>query len=399
MRLLHVIGSMDPCFGGPCQVIRSSIQALERLGVHNEVVCIDDPNAPFLKDDDFKIFALGPRRSQWYYSAGLLPWLRNNLGRFNVIIVHGMWLYPNYAINKTVHFLQRGKTGVSEKIKVFIMPHGMLDPYFQQAPERRLKAVRNWIYWKLIEGNIINDAEGLFFTCEKELELARHPFRPYKPKREINVGYGILAPPPFIPEMQDIFTEICKGLDKSPYFLFLGRIHEKKGIDILINAYSALKQAYYMKKIIPNLVIAGPGLETLYGQKLQKMVCENSLLKNTVFFSGMLTGMAKWGAFYGCETFVLPSHQENFGIAIVEALACGKPVLISKKINIWKQIKEGGGGMAAEDNQNDVYRILDEWMGLPFDLKQLMKIKAQETYKKYFATDSSVKHMLNAINN
>ena len=82
MRLLHIIASMDPVKGGPCQSIRSSIPELERLGVHNDVACLDNPDALFLKTDPFIIHAFGPSKTPWCYSARLMPWLLENLCRF-----------------------------------------------------------------------------------------------------------------------------------------------------------------------------------------------------------------------------------------------------------------------------------------------------------------------------
>jgi glycosyltransferase involved in cell wall biosynthesis len=191
----------------------------------------------------------------------------------------------------------------------------MLDPYFQKAPERRLKAIRNQIYWKLIEQKLINRADGLLFTCEAELLLARETFTPYHPKRELNVGYGIQEPPAFTPAMRDAFLNKCPEIADKSYILFLSRVHEKKGADLLIKAYSSIRNSSSSK-----LIIAGPGMETDYGKSLIQIVKEDHL-EHSVHFTGMLSGDAKWGAFYGCETFVLPSHQENFGIAVVEALA------------------------------------------------------------------------------
>ena len=398
MNLLHIIGSMDPCFGGPGQVVRSSIQELERLGVRNEVVCLDDPEAPFLQNDVFKIYPLGPRKGPWYYSPKLLRWLLENLECFNVIIVHGLWLYHNYAINKAIRIYQNMKKERRQNVKVFIMPHGMLDPYFQRVPERRLKALRNWAYWKLIEGKTVTDAEGLLFTCEQELKLARQSFHPYKPKREINVGCGISAPPSFSLKMYQAFRKICSELKDSSYLLFLGRIHQKKGVDILINAYAEILKKISSKELkIPKLVIAGPDLESTYGQKVKRMVSENACLDNMVLFPGMLTGDAKWGALYGCEAFVLPSHQENFGIAVVEALACGKPVLISNKVNIWREIKDGNAGLVAEDSQEEAEYILKEWLNMSAVEKQIMGERARATYEEHFEIHSSVKKLLNAI--
>ena len=75
------------------------------------------------------------------------------------------------------------------------MPHGMLDPWFQRDKSRRVKAVRNWFYWWLVERGVVNAADALLFTCQQELELARTTFGGYRPKREMDVGYGIAEPP------------------------------------------------------------------------------------------------------------------------------------------------------------------------------------------------------------
>src|SRR5690606_39791764 len=107
---------------------------------------------------------------------------------------------------------------------------------------------------------------------------------------------------------------------------------------------------------IPDLVIAGPGLNTLFGSRLKKLAVGSS-----IHFPGMLEGAEKWGAFSGCEAFILPSHQENFGIAVVEAMACGKPVLISNKVNIWQEIITGGGGLVGEDTEESTYLSLKTW--------------------------------------
>ncbi|MEJ7738052.1 MAG: glycosyltransferase [Chitinophagaceae bacterium] len=388
---------MNPSTGGPSQGIRNSIPELEKLGLHNEVVCLDDPSASFLGNDAFTIYALGPSKGPWCYSSKLMPWLLNNLGRFDAVIVHGLWLYHSYAISKAMSLLKRRRLTYKQQSslpKLFIMPHGMLDPYFQRASKRKLKAVRNWAYWKLIEGKVVNKADGLLFTCEAELRLAREPFRPYQPKQEINVGYGIQIPQSFDPQMRNAFLKLCPTLGSCPYLLFLSRIHHKKGVDLLLSAYAVLLG---QNRIMPKLVIAGPGLETAYGKKMQQIVFENSHLRNSVLFPGMLTGDAKWGAFYGCEAFVLPSHQENFGIAIVEALACAKPVLISNQVNIWREIEASGGGLVAEDTLKGTQELLDGWCRLPEKEKHKARLRARELYQTHFAIEPAAKQLMVAL--
>ena len=423
MKILRVIASMDPATGGPCQGIRNSIPELKKLFVENEVVCLDNPDAAFLKNDDFPVHAIGPAQTPWYYSPRLLPWLLENLAGFDAVIVHGLWLYHGYAVRKAMdrlksqHFSDRQRK--TQLPKVFIMPHGMLDPYFQRAPERRLKALRNWIYWKLIEGKVIREAEGVLFTCKEEQRLASQAFHPYLPKQELNIGYGIAEPPLFAQRMRNAFLKDCPELRNCRYILFLSRIHEKKGVELLIKAYAKVAgrkpemetalldpqteetelSAFSVSAGFPKLVIAGPGLETPYGKIIQQMVSETPGLKGAVFFPGMLSGDAKWGAFYGCEAFILPSHQENFGISIVEAMACGKMVLISDQVNIWQEIQSAGAGMVASDTFGGAQELLENWNRLSVEEKLAMGQQARNSFENNFSVGPVASRLREAVNN
>jgi glycosyltransferase involved in cell wall biosynthesis len=268
----------------------------------------------------------------------------------------------------------------------------MLDPYFQRAPERKLKAIRNRIYWQLIEADVINRADGILFTCQAELILARDPFRPYRPKRESNVGFGIEPPPASTDSMHSAFFKKCPQLKGQRYLLFISRIHEKKGLDLLITAYSKIAGDR-----APRLVIAGPGLESEYGQNIQRMVTDKGI-SAFVFFPGMLSGDEKWGSFYNCEAFVLPSHQENFGIAVVESLACSKPVLISNKVNIWREIETAGGGIVADDTIEGTCRTLELWMNLSSEERKAMGDYARKAYQENFAIDPVAHRIIQALN-
>jgi glycosyltransferase involved in cell wall biosynthesis len=407
---------MDPSHGGPSQGIRNSIPALRRVSVNTEVVCLDDPSAPFVGKDNFTVHALGPGKGPWHYSPKLVPWLLENLDRFDIVIVHGLWLYPSYAVPKALHShkarIRLHPEGKAPKL--FIMPHGMLDPYFQKAPSRRLKAIRNWVYWKLIESNSINESDGVLFTCQEELRLARLSFSPYKPKREIDIGYGIASPPPYAPALTHAFLERCPEVKDRPYILFLSRINEKKGVDLLITAYhDAITQRLKMRAAVANtanksskkqpsfsfelpaLVIAGPGLESTYGRAMRQLAA--TLPVPAVFFPGMLTGDAKWGAFYGCEAFILPSHQENFGIAVVEAMSCSKPVLISNQVNIWREIEAAGGGLVADDTLEGTISSLEKWCELTKLEKDEMGKRSLLTYRSHFAVESAAIKMKEAL--
>lgn len=350
---------MDPASGGPCQGIRNSIPALQELGVTTEVVSLDASDASFLGMDDFKVTALGPGITPYAYSTQLKPWLEQHLEDYDIVIIHGLWLYTSYGTYCTWKQLKGGGKKVP---KLYVMPHGMLDPYFQKAPDRRLKALRNRLFWKLLEKQVINGVDGVLFTCEQELLLARTTFPGYHPKAELNVGYGIQEPSQQTDLQVEAFLRDCPEAAGKAYWLFLSRVHPKKGVDLLLKAYRVLSEKH---KNLPILVVAGPGMDTNYGLGLKKLT--DGL---PVYFPGMLQGDAKWGALYGADWFILPSHQENFGIAVVEALACHTPVAISNQVNIWQEIRAGQGGLVFEDNLEGVTNAL----------KELTEISLENTY-------------------
>jgi len=397
MKILHVITSMNPAEGGVSQAVRTLVKGLINKGEQNEVVTFDDPGALFLRDEPFIIYALGKKSGPWRYNKSFYPWLLTNLSDFDVVIVHALWSYPGYAIRKAMNKLAKRAYGKALP-KLFVMPHGMLDPYFQRSPERKLKAIRNYVYWELIEKKLINRADGILFTCEAEATLAKEPFWGYKPKKDIVIGMGIEPPPPFKLEMTKALLEKCPGLENESYLLFLSRIDEKKGVDLLLNAYlDALKKTAGTTICLPRLVIAGPGIETHYGFRMQQLILENPELSNAVFLPGMLSGDAKWGAFYGCEAFILPSHQENFGIAVVEAMACGRAVLISDQVNIWEKISLGGGCFVAGDTLDGTCGLLDNWQQSSYLHKIQMGKNAYGSFKKWFSASTAANQLLKAI--
>ena len=172
--------------------------------------------------------------------------------------------------------------------------------------------------------------------------------------------------------------------------MFLSRIDPKKGIDVLIKSY---QQLALENPDIPDLLIAGP-VETPYAKKMVLLADKNE----KIHFSGMLTGDVKWGAFYSCDTFILPSHQENYGIAIVEAMACQKPVLITKNVNIWREIDLGGGGWIINTPTfNELYTTLNQLGQLSHDEIIAKGKLAFHTFETYFSVEKTYKVFINKL--
>ncbi len=111
----------------------------------------------------------------------------------------------------------------------------------------------------------------------------------------------------------------------------------------------------------------------------------------------MLSGALRWGALREAEVFVLPSHQENFGVAVVEALACGTPVLISRPVNIWREIESSGAGLVDSDDDEGCTRVLAKWLGLSSEGKAQMAAKAVASFRQNFEITRTAVSLIDTI--
>ena len=163
--------------------------------------------------------------------------------------------------------------------------------------------------------------------------------------------------------------------------LFLGRLVTKKGCDLLVRAFMNLPA----RPADAVLVMAGPDddIDPAFTRTLRDSTGEQL----AVLWPGMLTGDLKWGALCAAEVFILPSHQENFGLAVVEALACGRPVLISDKVNIWREIEADAAGLFADDTVAGTASLLTRWFALSDAERQAMCLRARASFESRYQID------------
>jgi glycosyltransferase involved in cell wall biosynthesis len=120
-------------------------------------------------------------------------------------------------------------------------------------------------------------------------------------------------------------------------------------------------------------------------------------ISQQVAWTGMLQNELKWGAFRAAEVFILPSHQENFGIAVAEALACSLPVLISNKVNIWREIETDGAGIVANDDLEGTIELLQKWLALTPDAQQSMRQNAQKCFTERFEITKAAQNLIEVL--
>jgi glycosyltransferase involved in cell wall biosynthesis len=361
LRLLHVVRSLRAETGGVAAAVRHLAAAQAARGDAVTIVSLDpsDRAEPGL--------VVGGENSAGYgYARPFVPWLRKHRGEFDAVLVHGLWQYHGFGTWRAL----RGTA-----TPYFVFCHGMLDPWFKRTYP--LKHFKKWLYWPWAEYRVLRDARGVLFTTDEERAAARRSFALYRATEQV-VPLGVSEPPP--PEESHAPATSADERGVRPYLLFLGRVHPKKGLAALLHGYA---RSCATRSDRPALVIAGPVDDEAYRRTLLQLT-ERLGLTPRIRWLPHLSGAAKWRVLRGAEAFVLPSHQENFGMAVVEALACGRPVLISHAVNLWREIAADGAGLVAADTPAGVAELLDRWSALDPLARARMAAAARACYERRY---------------
>jgi glycosyltransferase involved in cell wall biosynthesis len=384
MRVLHVIRTLDPASGGPVEGVRQISVLSERYGVDAEVVCQDDPKSSWLATWVVPIHPIGKCLSTFGYTKRLDLWLAENVTRFDALVVHGIWMYLSLAT---------WKAATQKHVPYYLFTHGFLDPWFRRKYPH--KHVKKMLYWRLYEHKVLRDAAAVLFTTEEEKRLAENAFQPYRCNTVV-VGFGATSPD--ITEKVKGCQTLIQSLSASHpdlkgrrFILYLGRIHEKKGIDLLLGGFANLKD----QDSNLALLIAGPGDATVVDEL--KSLGRNLGLGERVVWTGPLYDQEKWDAMKAADVFVLPSHQENFGVSVAEALACGTPVLISNKVNIWREVDRAGAGLVETDDLEGTTRLLQRWHHLNPEEKERMSKNARSCFSSHFDMTTSCRQLFELL--
>ncbi|WP_181698982.1 glycosyltransferase [Chthonobacter albigriseus] len=391
MRILHVIPSMNPQDGGPVEGVLQLAAEWERMGHVTEVVSKDDPRDPWVTGSAVTIHGMGPNTKSltvlgrrpplagYGYTPRLAPWLAANAGRYDGVIVNGLWNYLSLGAHRGL--MQAG-------VPYHVFTHGMLDPWFKESMP--LKHLAKQAFWLFADGPLLNDAAAVLFTTEEERELARNQFRPYRIREKV-VGYGT-ADVEGDPERQvEAFLAAQPQLRGKRTLLFLSRIHPKKGCDLLVQAFGRIAAEHPDVDI----VIAGPDQVGIKAS-LEALAREAGVA-DRIHWPGMLTGDAKWGAFRHAEAFILPSHQENFGVVVAEAMALSKPVLITNKVNIWREVEASGSGIVTTDDVDGAVALMRRFLALSSAERERMGAQARDTFLKCFHVTQFARNVLAVI--
>ena len=319
MRVLHVVPSYYPAvrYGGPIVSVRGLCEALARTGVEVDVATTDADGPRDLDVPTDRWTELGGVRVQYFHrwprvdfavSVPLTRFLVAEARRYDLIHVAGTFSFPSLVAARVAH---------ANRVPYVISPHGSLEPW--ALSKKRWKKVP---YWRIFERRNLERAAAIHATSDVEARSVRALFPGAKIFISPN-GVEVVPPPAEERSQRQV--------------VFLGRIHRIKGLDVLVRAMSLVTRE------LPDAetLIAGPDDEGEW-PRIEAIVATLSP-RPRVRYLGPVNGDERWRLLASSAVFALPSHSENFGVAVLEALACGTPAVVSQGCP-WAVLEERGAG-------------------------------------------------------
>ena len=349
MRVLHVISSLAPALGGPSKACIEMARAVAARGHTVEVYTTDfglegrvqADGAPVA--DGAAIVRYFPVQwpREFKPSWPLYEALARDLPRADVVHLHSLYLFHDWAA---------GRICRRANIPYIVRPHGTLDPYIWRRHRARKQAME-WAF----QNRVLRHAAALHYTTEEEMRLAA-PYAQGAPGVVVPLGVELDAYES-LPAPERFFARHPETRGKR-IVLFLSRLHEKKGLDILTASFARIAARFPDA----HLVLAGP--DDGMGAKVDAWL-RNACVADKATRTGMIDGEEKAAALAAASVFVLPSYSENFGIAVLEAMAAGVPVAISDQVNLWREVQRGDAGLVSPCDTEAFTGLLERLLGDP----------------------------------
>jgi glycosyltransferase involved in cell wall biosynthesis len=361
LRVLHVIPSLDSADGGPSVVFPTILAALAAVGVEVEgATTAVGADGAISGDSSVRRF-----RRQWRLGKPSMPmarWLARHIDRYDVVHVHGLFSFAS----EVAAWLARRR-----RVAYVIRPLGVLNRY--GMTERRPWLKRHWL--RLVSGPLLRDAAAVHFTSQREADEAAMLGIPM---RGVVIPLGVQIPAPG--DRRVLLARLPVLLD-GRVVLHLSRLDPVKNVEALIDAFAGITAD------TPDLrlLVCGAG-EAGYVASL-KSRAETRGVAGRIEWAGEVRGDAKASAFALAELFVLPSHSENFGIAVVEAMAAGVPVVVSNGVPLADRIVEAGAGWSCGTDAASVEAAIRQALGLAVD-RQAIGERARELVRAEYSVEA-----------
>lgn len=335
-RIVCIIPSVTNIAAGPSYSVVRLCEALIEEGFQVTLLDAEYKETANTQLKFLKRFKLGAGPMRLGRSPDMLNWLKVNNKEIDIIHNHSLWMMPNvYA----------GWVASKYNKPLVVSPRGTLSQWAMSSGSSIKK-----IFWPLLQRPSLRKTVCFHATAYSEYEDIRKQ--------------GFKQPVAIIPNGIDIPPIYQKTTKSKRTLLFLGRIHPVKGIDILLNAWSVLEKNY------PNWVLKIVGPDNNGYLNTMKQLAKELNLQNVIFHEAIF-GEQKLQAYNNADLFVLPSHTENFGVAVAESLASGTPVIVTKGTP-WQVVESVGSGWWIDIGKEALVNCLQTALSLDDDILMRM---------------------------
>lgn len=375
LNVIHVTPSMSLSWGGPTVAVSELTSELARQGVNCEIVTtrgyrvgIDQVSPPGVPVHSFDTGL--PARVWTAYSPKLSRFLNERADSFDLIHIHQVWHYPGYAAFRSAR---------KHELPCILTIHGELSDWGLKQ-----KALKKRIYMAILMNRILRNVNVLHAVSLGEKEQV------------VKLGYETpvavvpngIEPAPFedLPDPAG-FVQRYPVLKGKRIILFLGRLHAKKGLDILARSFSLIAKRF--EDVM--LLVVGPNK---FGtrEKMESILSSEGLLGRTVF-TGLLTGEDKLAAINCADLFVLPSHSEGFALTVLEAMAARLPVVITTGCE-FNEVSEHGAGLVVETDEEQIAEAITTLLS-DADLCERMGQKGHKLVNERYTCQATAAMMAN----
>jgi glycosyltransferase involved in cell wall biosynthesis len=351
LKILHVIPAVAPRYGGPSTAIWPLVAGLNSLPSLIVDVATTDADGPrgrlAISDLPTGLTVRLFRRNwseQWKVSLDLHAWLRRHVAEYDLIHIHAVWSFATAAAARAAQ-----RAGVP----YIVRPAGMLSDYSWTH--------RGWkkrLYWSLVEQRTIQSATGFHVTSGQEAGEVR-ALRP--DARVFVIPNGVAESAFSTPTDQGALRARCgEAAGVLPLVLFLSRLHPKKGIvDLLLPAIATMRTPCFLA------IAGGADAHSPEHEAEVTRAIERIGLQKRVALLGGVSGDDRWAMFDGADVFVLPSHAENFGIVVAEAMARGCPVVVTDAVQSCAHVTAAGAGEVVRRDVRALAQSLDRVLAEP----------------------------------
>ena len=370
-KILRIISTLDDKMGGTSRIAIDQSNELAKRGYEIDLLTLDcNKNIKNTKKNLFGLINLGINKKKNIFNITFFKWLLKNKKKYNIFLIDGLWEFNTLA----AYFL------IKKKYIVFL--HGQLDPYF--ATEL-FKKIKKKFYWSLIERNNLINSKFVILSGNAEKKMISKTFVNTKkiPFREIRYGIQDYKFKNISKLKQKINKKFNNILNKD-YILFIGRIHPKKGCDILLSSLDKIN--------VPNnyyFVFVGFSYDTKYEEKILLKIKSSKYSKRIITLP-FQDRENKFAFIKYSKSTILPSNGENFGISVVESLMMGKIPILTDKVGVSKIIKKNNAGIICKNNPNSIASAIDNFFSLKKNIINNYEKNALKCFTNNFSTSTTI---------